>query len=102
MSLLLPLQLDEYVKLTCFIIGTIHPIVFSPEENLIEDHEILFSLTKVARLNFSFLNYCKLVNGYSTWNHRYKVNYQSLKMFKNMILKRSCFQGIDIDYFRRR
>ncbi len=44
---------------------------FFPEENLTEDHEFLFSLTKVARLNFDFLEYCKLVKIFSTWNHRY-------------------------------
>ena len=69
---------------------------FFPEENLTEDHEFLFSLTKVARLNFDFLEYCKLVKIFSTWNHRYQVNYQSSKMFKNMILKRQSGENFPI------
>ena len=69
---------------------------FFPEENLSKNHEFLFSLTKVARLNFGFLDYCKLVKIFSTWNHRYQVSYQSSKMFKNMILKRQSGKNFPI------
>ena len=69
---------------------------FFPKENLSKNHEFLFSLTKVARLNFGFLDYCKLVKIFSTWNHRYQVSYQSSKMFKNMILKRQSGENFPI------
>ena len=69
---------------------------FFPEENLVEDHEFLFSLTKVARLNSDFLDYCKLIKIFSTWNHQYQVSYQSSKMFKNMILKRHSGENFPI------
>ena len=50
---------------------------------MIEDHEFLFSLTKVARLNFGFLDYCKLVKIFREVSPIEKEIFTNLQVFKN-------------------
>jgi len=55
---------------------------------ILTDQEFLFRLTSVAKFNFDFEQYSKLIHVFSSWNEVYGRIYRAERMFKNMILQR--------------
>lgn len=53
-------------------------------------------ITRVARYNLDFVNYCKLVNIFGSINTKYKDKYHPASMFKNMILRRRAGENFPI------
>lgn len=67
------------------------------EFNISNDHTFLFSLIRVAKLNFNFIEYCRLINLFASWNNRFRRYYHAARMFKNMIIKRRIGENFPIN-----
>lgn len=51
-----------------------------------DDTEFLFKLVKVAGSNVDFLTFCLLIRKFAAMNPHFKENFQSVRIFKNLIL----------------
>ncbi|TXT58166.1 MAG: hypothetical protein BAJALOKI2v1_430033 [Promethearchaeota archaeon] len=52
----------------------------------LDDTRFLFQLVKVARVNVDFLTFCLLIRNLAKINPHFKESFQSVRMFKNLIL----------------